>query len=222
MIEEESIGEESVVDESTDEETVDESDVDEEQIEAFDESSEWKTLKDHPDYEICVNYPHQIRKKSNERIVKESTNKVGYLCVHLNGKSFYKHRLIALQFIPNPDNLPQIDHINHIKTDNRISNIRWCSHIQNNNNKGKSWTGRIIEYVQQLPENAVIIEKYSRFEFKGVYFHGDLFYIDTRNDNYRIVPTCMSNGRRMVSIRDIYGIQRGIYYDRLLREYGLN
>ena len=133
----------------------------------------------------------------------------------------YKHILIALQFIPNPDNLSCIDHINHIKTDNRIDNLRWVSHLQNMNNKGK-YNGRKIEYIQELPENAVVIEKYSRFEFKGVYFHSDLFYVDTGNGNYRIVPTCMNKGCRRVNIRDIYGIQRGIFYDRLLREYGLN
>ena len=45
------------------------------------------------------------------------------------------HRLIATHFIPNPNNLPCIDHINRIKTDNRIENLRWASYSTNNRNK---------------------------------------------------------------------------------------
>ena len=45
------------------------------------------------------------------------------------------HRLIATHFIPNPNNLPCIDHINRNKTDNRIENLRWASYSTNNRNK---------------------------------------------------------------------------------------
>ena len=134
----------SVVDEEATDDSADEESVNEELIEAFDECSEWKTLKQDSDYEININYPHQIRKKSNGLILKESVRGKGYLGIKLNGKQFYKHRLIANQFIPNPENLPCIDHLNHIRTDNRIDNMRWCSKLQNNNNKSKSKNGRNI------------------------------------------------------------------------------
>ena len=45
------------------------------------------------------------------------------------------HRLIALTFIPNPNNLPCINHINEIKTDNRIDNLEWCNQKYNTNYK---------------------------------------------------------------------------------------
>ena len=149
------------------------------------ESNEWEVLVNHPDYEINVNYPHQIRNISTGRIVKESMNKDGYLRVYLNGKHYYKHRIIALQFIPNPDNLPQIDHINGLRSDNHINNLRWVSNKQNANNK-HTYGDREVEYVQELPDNAVVVENYSRFEFEGIYFHGGLFYVDTGNGDYRI------------------------------------
>jgi len=44
------------------------------------------------------------------------------------------HRVVATAFIPNPNNLPQIDHINRDRADNRVSNLRWCTLKENMNN----------------------------------------------------------------------------------------
>ena len=43
----------------------------------------------------------------------------------------FLHRIVATLFIPNPDNKPEIDHINAIKTDNRVENLRWVTHSEN-------------------------------------------------------------------------------------------
>ena len=82
-------------------------------------------------YEINTVFPHEIRNKNTNKILSEFW-RGGYIAVNLNCKKHYKHRLIALQFIPNPENLLLIDHINHNRTDNRIENLRWCSTIENN------------------------------------------------------------------------------------------
>lgn len=62
----------------------------------------------------------------------------GYLMADLYKNSqrthYLVHRLVADAFIPNPNNLPCIDHINTIKTDNRVENLRWCSNKENMNN----------------------------------------------------------------------------------------
>ena len=46
------------------------------------------------------------------------------------------HRLVAMAYIENPDNKPQVDHINRVRSDNRISNLRWVTPLENMENKG--------------------------------------------------------------------------------------
>ena len=72
------------------------------------------------------------------RILKEKTTRLGYKEVSLsrNGttKRFSVHRLVALSFIPNPLGLPQIDHIDGVKSNNKVSNLRWCTAKENMQN----------------------------------------------------------------------------------------
>lgn len=91
----------------------------------------WKTIERKPNYE--VNKVGQIRNKKTGRILKNSIRKDGYCQVMLGRKTIpeYIHRLVAEVFIPNPKNLPQVDHINGIKSDNRVENLRWVDATEN-------------------------------------------------------------------------------------------
>lgn len=73
--------------------------------------------------------------RKQEGIKKPSIDKDGYKQVSLskNGKyTTYKvHRLVALTFIPNPNNLPVINHIDGNKQNNRVDNLEWCTRSEN-------------------------------------------------------------------------------------------
>ena len=126
------------------------------------------------DYQIFDEEPYQIRRKSNKKIIKESIHKTaGYIRCVLNQKDYNKHRIIALQFIPNPDNLPEVDHINKVKTDNRLVNLRWVSKSDNQRNK-TSWGDYEYNYVDKISNNSFEITEYGNHQFEHYYYDVDV------------------------------------------------
>ena len=95
----------------------------------------WKDYDEH--YEVSTE--GQVRNKRG-MILKQHLHKDrGYMQITLTMNSkrvqHYPHRLVATTFIPNPDNLPEVDHINRIRTDNRVENLRWVTRSENCLNK---------------------------------------------------------------------------------------
>ena len=165
------------------------------------EQGEWLECVVDDDYLIWSEYPYPIKKKGNDRIIKEKANNEGYICCSLNCKTYKKHRIIGFQFIDNddPEHKTQIDHINHNRADNRIENLRWVSHSENNKNKTR-WGNNKYNYIDELPETAESLDAYNGHEFDGL-------WIDYENEKLYLF-----NG---VKYRELIGTRnRGnIYYD---------
>lgn len=80
-----------------------------------------------------------IKNKTTGKILKPYLCRYNYYAVTLRDKNhkvvtYRVHRLVAKAFIPNPDNLPEVDHINTIKIDNRVENLQWVTRVGNCNN----------------------------------------------------------------------------------------
>lgn len=100
-----------------------------------------------------------------EKLKKPTLNKEGYFCIMLwkdsKPKLFKIHRLVAEAFIPNIENKPQVDHINTIRTDNRVDNLRWVTNFENSRNehtyKRISENGkRTIKYAREACKKKVM------------------------------------------------------------------
>lgn len=97
----------------------------------------------------------RVRNVKKSNILCGHPDKKGYLrvCLHKDGKQkiFKIHRLVAMAFIPNPSNLPQVNHKDENKANNCVENLEWC------NNKYNSNYGTIKERLSALSKkNAVI------------------------------------------------------------------
>ena len=90
-------------------------------------------IKDYPNY--FINENGECKSNHVSKPIKPRTAGKGYLCYQLRnqngGKNKYIHRLVAETFIPNPDNLPIVDHIDGNKKNNHVSNLRWVTNFQN-------------------------------------------------------------------------------------------
>lgn len=95
----------------------------------------WKDVADYEGLYMVSNLGN-IKNKNN-KILKLTTNKKGYLKTNLskNGKlkTVFPHRLVAEHFVPNPNNLPQVNHKNENKQSNEDWNLEWCTNQYNLN-----------------------------------------------------------------------------------------
>ncbi len=101
------------------------------------ELENFQDIIDFPNY--MINENGEIYSKFKKRLLKPGLITSGYTGIMLrrDKKNIYKtiHRLLGLQYLPNPDNKPCIDHKNRNRIDNTLTNLRWVSYSENSKNK---------------------------------------------------------------------------------------
>ena len=97
---------------------------------------EWKQIKEGY-YEVST--IGNIRSVKTSKIIKTHHSTKDYVIIglYIDGKRkrFSVHRLVAEAFVENIDNKPFVDHINRIRDDNRVENLRWVTHLENMQNQ---------------------------------------------------------------------------------------
>ena len=125
------------------------------------EKENWKEIKGF-DGNYSVSSEGRVRsngllkgKNSKVRILKTEMSKKGYLRVGLTKdgkqKKYLVHRLVAIAFLDNPNNLPDVNHKNECKTDNRLINLEWMSRRDNMNYGERTKKAVTTRFLNNIP-----------------------------------------------------------------------
>ena len=197
--------------------------------EAYIESlNEWQPCKLNNNYEIFTVYPHPCRNRLTHNVMSESLNDSGYIQVNI-GRCYSKHAVIAYQWLPNPNNFTEVDHIHQDKLNNHISNLRFVTRSENNLNR-LTYKGIPFVYVDNLPSHTYPYEEYANHKLKNIFldvFNDEVYLfngIRYRKLEPRQLKSNNKNNNKMMyyyNVRDVDGVNVKMLHKILFgSEYG--
>jgi hypothetical protein len=134
---------------------------------------EWREIKDFPNYSVS-NSGNILNTKTNKMM--KLNKKSGYYHISLtnntNKKSLLVHRLVAMAFIPNPENKSDVNHKDKDKLNNNLSNLEWMTRKENNSHKSQTLVYKSNKNKPLLridSDTNEIIEKYDSIELAGIW-----------------------------------------------------
>lgn len=117
-----------------------------------------------PNYEVSNKgevYSLNYNNSGNRQILKTAITKKGYVLVCLSTRYMLVHRLVAMAFIPNPNNYPIINHKDENKQNNNVENLEWCTYKYNRN------YGHANEKLSALNTNGVLSKPVLQYDRNG-------------------------------------------------------
>ena len=184
----------------------------------------FQPLRDFEDsYEIEVEEPHRIRRLGSNTFVTTYVDRLtGYVLIHLNRRTYRLHRILAKHFLPNPDDLPQVDHIDRIKTNNSIENLRWVTTSENLRNRTVAAYGR-REYLNNPPNDITEIRTFNDVEYEEnkyfFCFENDQVVQRYNNHKWKFLSENRNNGYLRVHMTDINGRRHLVYVHKLIHHF---
>ena len=182
----------------------------------------FEPLRDFEDsYEIEVVEPHRIRRIGGDRYVLTYVNTSGYVQINLNGRKYYLHRILAKHFIQNPDDLPEVDHVDRNPLNNAIENLRWISRSENSRNRVSNRAR--YEFMNTQPNDITEIRTFNDVEYnenKYFFCYENDRVVQRYNDHkWRFLALDTNNGYLRVNMTDINGRYHKIYMHKLIHHF---
>ena len=175
-------------------------------------------LEMHPGYSITVNEPFVVMGKRN-RPLKTHLERSGYVTVWMNGDHFQLSRVIAEQFIVNPDpeHKTQVDHRDQNPLNNSLSNLVWVTPKENNENRRPPRRNPAIW--DDNDEGFVVpITEYNGFQFTDYYFDGEKVIVPSRSPHHKFRELVV-NKNRAVQMTDNDGHVHAFGIGKLYRHF---
>lgn len=158
---------------------------------------EFEPLKIDPAYKIQYDNGRITIKSPCGKILNPNLNNSGYFTYNIRGKTTGEHVLVATQYIPNdkPTFKTQVNHINGIRSDNRVENLEWIDHKTNCQYRVKGEYITRDEFDELDFDRVIQINAYNDYEFDDLFYDSDrkLFYINMRNNLVKIIRWRLHN-----------------------------
>ena len=131
-------------------------------------------------------------KKWGYRKLKPQPNGKGYLRVHIAGKMYFVHRLVAEMYVPNPENKPQVNHKDGNKLNNNADNLEWVTNQENRNHAidhGMHHCGEDCSWSKLTKQQVDFMRKHTEIDSKelAITFNISRSYVYQirRNDSWK-------------------------------------
>ena len=145
----------------------------------------------HPNYAITEQ--GNVYNGKTKKYLKHCLSNTGYLTVYVDGKNRLLHRLLAEVFIPNPNNLPCVNHKDGNKLNNELSNLEWCSYSHNNKHAYKTGLKTCGDRKGDNALNRKLTAEQVTY-IRQVYKKGDVVYGATALSKiFNVTPSCICN-----------------------------
>ena len=177
------------------------------------DNESWRIIPDYPNYE--ASRFGDVRNTKTGRVLKPVDNGLGYMIVRLHKdgqhKNFLVHRLVMIAFNGPIPNGYEVDHCDHDRTNNRLTNLRYVTHSENQRNKS-CHKGVSYDFVDALPADSVCVTEYCKHKFERVYYVPSTgnFYFDTLTHSIRVMHTSVHHNSKRISATDVEGKFRWI------------
>ena len=97
-------------------------------------------MKEHPEHsDYLIGEDGSVFSVKNQRQLSPYVGDTGYVKVKVAGKTKLVHRLVAETYIENPENLPQVNHIDNNRLNNKVENLEWVTNAGNAHHRAEKW-----------------------------------------------------------------------------------